>query len=88
MAFVYLADDTLDSCREYANREISTVSRILKSTASSMMDAGLIEYVSIATPIKDLHWMIWLMTDAALHIGKHLFVCLLGSFSSTILNPC
>ena len=28
------------------------------------------------------------MTDTVLHIGKHLFVCLLGSFSSTILNPC
>ena len=52
-----------------------------------MMDAGLIEYVSIFTPIK-VSRMIWLMTDTALHIGKHLFVCLLGSFSSTILNPC
>ena len=34
------------------------VSRILKSTASSMMDAGLIEYVSIATTIK-VSRMIW-----------------------------
>ena len=32
--------------------------RILKSTASSMMDAGLIEYISIATPIK-VSQMIW-----------------------------
>lgn len=34
------------------------VSRILKSAASSMMDAGLIEYVSITTPIK-VSRMIW-----------------------------
>lgn len=34
------------------------VSRKLKSTASSMMDAGLIEYVSIVIPIKDSR-MIW-----------------------------
>lgn len=27
------------------------------------------------------------MADTALHIGKHLFVCLLGSFSPSVLNP-
>ena len=27
------------------------------------------------------------MTDTALHIGKHLLVCLLRSLSSTVLNP-
>ena len=27
------------------------------------------------------------MTDTALHIGKHFFVCLFGSLSTPVLNP-
>ena len=51
-----------------------------------MMDAGLIEDVSIVTIIK-VSRMIWLMTDTALHICQHLLVCLLGSLSTPVLNP-
>lgn len=58
MAFVNLIDDALDFDGNMLTGKSVPVSRILKSTASSMMDAGLIEDVSIVTIIK-VSRMIW-----------------------------